>query len=316
MTEWSSERLSVLLGASAAIGWAVRVGLFELIAEEPRSIEALANELDCDPTALDAVVGVLEAKGLTQNQEGLVLLASSAGEALREAPGGLRHLAMWRSLDEWLRSGHSLLPPDGATRDRIYAHVVRALENRFAASAEALADSVGPARGPILDVGAGTGVWSLAMASLDPESTVTALDGKETCDIFLSRATERGLADRVDTLPGDYHELALPKASFARIVLGNVLHLESPDRAATLVSRLRPALRPGGSLVVVDAIRDGAPDRALELAVYRLHLTMRVEGSAVHERADFERWMRSAGLGEPTWNELPIGLWAISAEAP
>jgi SAM-dependent methyltransferase len=314
---WTPEGLSATFGAAAAVAWALRAGLFERLLDAPRPLSSLSDALGCDPRALDAVLGVLDAMGLTETAGDRVTLRAEVADALAVSPGGRGELAMWGALEDFVTSGRSFMPKDGASRDGVYAHVVRALERRFAPAAEALAAHVGPARGPILDVGAGSGVWSLSMATRDPEATVTALDGHETCEVFLSRAKERGLGERVETLPGDYHEAPLPAARFARIVLGNVLHLETHDRAASLVRRLRPALRPGGEFVVVDAVRDAADEHALMVAVYRMHLTMRVEGGAVYERADFEGWMREVGLSELAWHALPPGgLWALSAGAP
>ncbi len=317
MKKWDGQHLTDFLGTSAAVAWAVKVGLIERLADGAQPLGSLAKELESDAKALDVTLGVLESVGLVQLRQGQVALGEEVSETLQAEPGAARaHLALWRSLGDFVKSGRSALPTDGATRDGVYAHVVRALERRFSSSADALADALGPADGPILDVGAGSGVWSLAMAARDEASTVTALDGPETAEVFLGRARDRGLGERADALVGDYHEVPLPESHFARIVMANVLHLESPQRAASLVARVRPALRPGGSLVVVDAIRDADPANAQTVAVYRLHLTMRVDGSVVHQRGDFEGWMRAVGLGRMSWRTLPLGgMWALSAEA-
>ncbi len=317
MTKWTADALGTTIGTSAAVAWAIDVGLFERLADEPRSIDDLAADLACDVRGLDALLGVLVAMGLARVDSGRASLNGEARTALERAPGSMHsQLSLWRMLGRWMRDGRSLFPDDGATRDVVYANVVRDLEARFAPAAEALAERVGPARGPILDVGAGSGVWSLTMAARDPDATVTGLDGRETCGVFLQRAEERGLAGRVDVLAGDYHHLPLPEEGFARIVLGNVLHLESRERAGALVRRVRSALRPGGSLVVIDALRDGEAEHAMMTAVYRLHLTMRVQHGGVYARRDFESWMEAAGLTRCAWNALPTGLWALSAEAP
>jgi SAM-dependent methyltransferase len=316
LSSCSVHRLGATLGSSAALMWSVRAGLLALLEQRAWALDPLAIELGCPRRRLELVLAVLDAMGLTCRDGDRVALSRPMQELLPMLPGTLtRHGQLWSHLPDFLGGGDAWLKPGMHDRDPGYATVVEGLGRQFASDARELARALGLCRGAILDVGAGSGVWSLSMAATSPEATVTGLDGPQTLAVFLEQARQLGLQDRVDTLAGDYHAVALPQGHYERIVVGNVLHLETPARAAELVSRLGGALRRGGTLVVIDVIADGEPEFALDRAVYTLHLSMRVEGSAVYPRADFERWATTAGLGELRWRAVGHGLWALEARA-
>src|SRR6185436_6563447 len=101
--------------------------------------------------------------------------------------------------------------------------------------------------------GAGSGVWSLTMAARHVSARVTAVDFPAVLDTFLSQAAERGLSPRVATLGGDYHHVPFDTGQWSRVVLANVLHLETVDGARALVAKAARAVERGGEVVVVDS---------------------------------------------------------------
>jgi cyclopropane fatty-acyl-phospholipid synthase-like methyltransferase len=206
---------------------------------------------------------------------------------------------------------------DPASREAAYAPAVERLAVSFGDAATELASALGGAPPSILDVGAGSGVWSLQMARRCAVTRVTALDLPAVLDRFRDRARSLGLADRISAIAGDYHEVDVPPAAYDRVVLANVVHLEPPDRAARLLSRARGWVRPGGEVVVVDALgRPPAEDSAT--AVYAIHLALRTGSGRVHARAQIEGWLRDAGLATRfvALTAPPGQLGAIVATAP
>jgi len=103
-----------------------------------------------------------------------------------------------------------------------------------------------PARGRILDVGFGTGFYTLPLA--DRDYRITAVD---LSDEFVTRceaqAVELGLSDQIDFLAGDARTLEqLPREAFeAVLLLGPMYHLVMEvDRTAALRSAY-DCLKPG-----------------------------------------------------------------------
>jgi hypothetical protein len=111
-----------------------------------------------------------------------------------------------------------------------------------------------------------------------------------------ARATARalGLEDRLTGRAGDYFEVCEPGAD--RVVLANVLHLETAEDAARLIEHHARSLGPGGELVIVDVFGGEGFEAGLMEAVYQLHLGMRTRRGRAHAVEDLTRWCAGAGL--------------------
>ena len=147
----------------------------------------------------------------------------------------------------------------------------------------------------ILDVGCGSGVWSLALAQATPGARVTGLDLPAVLDRFVARASALCLADRVDTIPGDMHSAALPEARWDLAIIANVLRLEPAEQARAIVRRVVSAVRPGGSVIIVDALAAGTPEAERARAIYSFHLALRTRAGSVHYSGEIGRWLEEAG---------------------
>ncbi len=214
-------------------------------------------------------------------------------------PGGVDACgALWSQVPTFLLRGeryaHMDGPPDA--REAVYSGVVSKLALVFAHGARQLATKIPGYPAHILDVGAGSGIWSLAMAECHAETRVTALDFPNVLQAFRIQAEQMGLSDRIGLLPGNFHCVAIPEDRFDRIVLANVLHLEPPEQAAALIGRVATTLLPGGDLVIVDMLGDGTPVGERAQAIYALHLALRTREAKVHPLSDLQAWVRQAGL--------------------
>lgn len=69
-----------------------------------------------------------------------------------------------------------------------------------------------------------------------------------------------------------------------------------PATAGRLVDRLARAVRPGGTLAIIDAVPDhAAPDRRRYVALYAAGLLTRTASGGVHRFRDYARWLHDAG---------------------
>jgi ubiquinone/menaquinone biosynthesis C-methylase UbiE len=107
----------------------------------------------------------------------------------------------------------------------------------------------------VLEVGPGTGYHALHVARwLEPGGTLDVLDiQQEMLDHTMRRARELGVSNIIPTR-GDARELPYPDDTFDGAYLNFVLG-EVPDQEKTL-RELRRVLRPGGRLVVGEAVLD------------------------------------------------------------
>lgn len=118
----------------------------------------------------------------------------------------------------------------------------------------------------VADVGAGEGYYTVRLSPLvGPKGRVLAQDiVPETRDNLAQRVTRESL-DNVAVKLGQPNDPMLPAGSFDRILLIHMYH--EIERPSEFLWHLRDALKPDGSVVVVDAdrstIRHGTPNRLL-----------------------------------------------------
>lgn len=249
------------------------------------TVEELASRRGLHPRATRLVLDVLCGLHVCARDE----------RGFYRRPDGFDRRMPWEQLPTFLATGEVLPMIDTPLRGEGYAVAVGTLGDRFAPWARALAARL-PAAEAILDVGAGSGIWSLTMAERSSDAHVTAIDLSPVLPSFLDRAARLGLGGRVTALAGSYHEL-VPGSTFDRVVMANVLHLETPADAAALVARYAPLVAPGGDLVIVDCVGEGEehePSRSL----YTLHLGMRTARGGVHSQAALRAWCEEASLAD------------------
>lgn len=145
--------------------------------------------------------------------------------------------ATWPLVDQYEDHGWLL-------RQSIYTHFQRLLILR----------GLGEISGPILDIGSGTGGFSLDLAwHAVPDSSITALDpDTQALDILSSLAGSLGL--QIALIAGKGEALPIQSASQRLTVARYVFqHLPSPQ---TVLSEMHRVTRPGGQVLIID-VDDG-----------------------------------------------------------
>jgi ubiquinone/menaquinone biosynthesis C-methylase UbiE len=153
------------------------------------------------------------------------------------------------------------------------------------AEAASLVDDAGAVR-RVLDIGAGTGTGSVALATRFPSAEVVAVDVDERMlSRVRERARSRGLEDRITTVTADVAAVAPPLGSAEVIWSSAALH--EVDDSGRAFRNLFDALLPGGLLVVLEM---DAPPRVLPAS-----------------DAAFEERVRAAGgttaVDHPDWTD-------------
>lgn len=106
----------------------------------------------------------------------------------------------------------------------------------------------------VADIGAGEGYYTVRLAQrVGKKGRVLAQDIDAAALHRLGERVERDRLDNVSIKPGAADDPRLPQASFDRIFLVHMYHEVAEPYA--FLWRLRPALRPGGRVIVVDTDR-------------------------------------------------------------
>ena len=168
-----------------------------------------------------------------------------------------------------------------------------ALAGRAKNVAPVLAERVPLGKGVLLDLGGGTGIYTIALLQKNPDLRAIVLDRPEVLRICTEFANEYAVSNRLEVMSGDMFATPLPEVDF--VLLSNVLHDWDIPECRDLVQRSANALRPNGRLLIHDVLLNDALDGPLAIACYSALLFTLTEGRA-YSAAEFRSWLSDSGL--------------------
>jgi SAM-dependent methyltransferase len=227
---------------------------------------------------------------------------------IEEGSNGLYHAALpdlaqmtmwitpWGQLTQAIRDGQPARAgdtPGGA--ETLYPEVVAHLGAWFASAAERAASHL-IARGQrVLDLGAGAAPWSLALVARNPDMRVTAVDVPAVLAVTRQVVATSGYTDRFGYLSGDLFTIDLGRSAYDLAIAGSLCHLFDEATNRRLLGRLFDALRPGGTLAILDALPNERLDGPRSVVLYALGLLLRTSRGQVYPFSTYVGWLREAG---------------------
>jgi ubiquinone/menaquinone biosynthesis C-methylase UbiE len=146
----------------------------------------------------------------------------------------------------------------------------------------------------LLDIGGGTGLYSIAFLQRFPQLRATILDSAAVLKVAADFAHQYGVADRMLFVAGDMFRDPLP-ADCDCVLLSNVLHDWDIPECRTLIAKAAAALPSRGRLLVHDAFLNDDNSGPLYPALFSVALMVLTEGRN-YSSAEYKAWMREAGL--------------------
>jgi tRNA A58 N-methylase Trm61 len=296
-----------------------RTGILRMLAERAATPETIAAELGLDPLATGKVLRALVALGIADADDDHYSAASHlvphflSGD--RDVVPFLEHShAMYESwgstLEPWLRGQEWPVAQRTPEETARFGAAMRAMGTQMARRVASVLDLDGVTR--MLDVGGGWGHFAMALCAECPGLSAVVLDTPGVAERASEELEGSGFEDRIEFLAGDYLETDFG-AAFDLVLLANILHQETADRARELVRRAAEALAPGGRVVVVDFAIDDEQRRHLLGALFAIN--MRSFGDTWTE-GRIRGWMEDAGLASFKRQNLGPDRWILMATRP
>jgi 2-polyprenyl-3-methyl-5-hydroxy-6-metoxy-1,4-benzoquinol methylase len=295
--------------AGRVLAIAQRLGIFGRLLEGPATAGRLAEELGLQLSGTRLVCE--NAAGLAVLDQDGHTFALAGGARKWLDPASATYVGTWlehtASYWEWygdleriVREGGSFEihrePAEDAEYWRVYItgqFEIARLSAKEVAKAIRLADS--PTA--LLDVAGGHGWFSAELCKRHETLRATVIDLPGSARVGREIIAKAGLSDRVEHREGDMFEADLAGPYDGALVFDIIHHL-SGDQVLALLRRVRGALRPGGTLAVLDMFRsDSRRQRASAAALGLLfHLT---SGADLHGPEELAGYMTGAGFSRP-----------------
>ena len=111
----------------------------------------------------------------------------------------------------------------------------------------------------VLDIGAGSGVYSIPFALRSPKVRITAVDLPEVLEVTQRIAERYGIGDRLKTVAGDMAEIDFG-SGYRVATICQILHGHDAVSNRKLLEKTYAALAPGGVVAIAEFLVE--PDRS------------------------------------------------------
>lgn len=299
---------------------ATELGVFESLADGPRSADAVARERKLQPRACNTLLRMLVALDLVTLHEGEYQLAPVARQyLLRSDPFYWGHVwpafssanANHARLRDALKIGKpeqddglTELPPvtvweSGQVNLEQAGRIARFMHSHSLAAAAGLArsgDFSGVRR--LLDVGGGSGCFSIALAAAHAEIHCTILDLPAMCQVAAGYIRSNGAGAYVDTVSVDFFREPWPQGYDAHF-FSNVFHDWTFETCAELAQRAFAALPSGGRILLHEMLLDDTGTGPRTAAAFSMLMLAGTRGQQF-TFAELRGILASAGFGDIT----------------
>jgi (2Fe-2S) ferredoxin/SAM-dependent methyltransferase len=276
---------------------------------------AVASACGADAGAVERLLDALVSLGFLEKRGDVYADAPLAARFLAggspdDARDALKHnLSLWRrwsTLTDAVRAGHAVGVPEMAERgDDWTVPFIAAMHRGAVQRAPLVVQAVG-SEGVrrMLDVGGGSGAYSIAFARASATLRAEILDLPTVLPIAEGHIREAGLADRVTTRPGDLRVDDLG-SGYDLVLLSSICHMLGPDENRGLLARAARALTPGGRVVVSDFVLDEDGTAPRQAVLFSINMLVGTPSGRSYRESEYRDFFGRAGLVEVARVRLP-----------
>ena len=309
------DELSFHFAPQVLLWTALELGIFRTLEKGAKSLSGIASATGCSRRGTRMVLDCLAALGLLDKQKGLY----GVNELSRRhfLPSGDdyigqlflhsdRLMKLWLTLPEAVRTGRPTLSMFTAKEsERLNLSIAEALFQVHRAHAWRLvevlrrkgffpAERNAPIR--VLDVAAGSAVWSLPFALRSPQVEVTAIDFDPVLEVARKYARRFGVEGRYRFVGGDIRKVEFGSDRYDLALLGHICHSEGADWSQKHIGKCFLALREGGRLLIMDYIPDEGRESAAMPLLLALNALLGSEEGDTFAFSQYKQWLLKAGF--------------------
>jgi 2-polyprenyl-3-methyl-5-hydroxy-6-metoxy-1,4-benzoquinol methylase len=291
------------------LGVAQRLGVFARLMDGPATAGRVAEELELQVPGTRLLCENLAGLGVLEQDGHTFSLPKRSRKWLD--PASATYIGTWLEhtttywqwygdLERIVRDGGSFEIHREPAEDEEYWRVYITGQYEIARlSAQEVAKAIKLPAQPsaLLDVAGAHGWFSAELCKRHESLKATVVDLPGSARIGREIIAKAGMSDRVAHREGDMFVSDLGGPYDGALVFDIIHHL-SAEQVVVLLRRVREALKPGGTLAVLDMFRSDAKQQRVSAAAVGLlfHLT---SGADLHSPDELAGFFREAGFGAP-----------------
>jgi (2Fe-2S) ferredoxin/predicted O-methyltransferase YrrM len=283
---------------------ALELDIFTAVADGA-SAQKVAQKIGAANRSTEMLVNALVSLKLLDKRDGVFYNSAAAARFFTEGSRdnsrpGLLHTAnlwkRWSTLTDAVREGTAVAP---RVRDDDWAKTfIAAMDRNARERAGAVVKAIAaPDIKRILDLGGGSGAYSIALARAVPGLKAEILDTAEVVPLTQQYISRAGLADRISTRVGDMLSDPLGDG-YDLVLVSAICHMFSPDDNRSLIQRVFSALAPNGRIVVQDFILEPDKTAPRAAALFALNMLVGTTAGNSYSEPEYKSWLCDAGFTE------------------
>ncbi|MBU2669008.1 methyltransferase domain-containing protein [Actinoplanes bogorensis] len=164
-------------------------------------------------------------------------------------------------------------------------------------TARALAGAVDLSeRARLLDVGGGSGAFSIELCRALPGLNATVLDLPHVCTIAADNIAQSGLSGRITTEPGDFLSADPLPTGHDVVLFSMILHDWDEPTNQALLAKAYAALEPGGVVVISELLLNADRTGPAAAALMGMNMLVETEAGRNYSDAEYSHWLTAAGF--------------------
>ncbi|HSD10445.1 MAG TPA: methyltransferase [Candidatus Binatia bacterium] len=322
------QHLSWSFGASAALFAALDLDVFTKISEGAATLEEIAGTTGMEVRNVDRLLTVLHALELVERD----------GHRFRNAPdverflvkGKRSYAAPWISFAgkdwaDWGRLAEHLRRRGLPRRLGMYEELTVEAARKYHEATYSVGLGAGrrlakqadlSRRKLLLDLGGGSGAYSIAAALAYPQIRAIVLDLPPVVEVTKEFIARHGLTERVATAAADFTRDPFPRGADV-VVMASNLPQYAPVVVREVIGKAFEALEPGGEMHLVGEMLNDDRKGPLLAALYALYEAIFDSGGVAHTVGECIGYLRQAGFRDVRASEfIPEILTCVSGEKP
>lgn len=301
---------------SKAVYAALELGVFDVLKENSLAIAECAEQLDCNPQALERLLDACTAAGLLEKRDGRYCNTQLASVYIsRSSPNTLAgymlyanriHWRLWEHLEDAVTEGSARWSQTFGEKENIFDHffVTDAAKETFLAAMHGMGTLSSPAVAAAFDLsshriaadlGGATGHLVASICERYPSVRGIVFDLPRVIAVTRKRLSAAGLEDRVSVVEGDFFNDPLPEADL--YCLGRIFHDWNEEKIRALLRKMHAALPEGGAILLAEVLLNDDKTGPLSGLLQSLNMLACTEGKE-RNLTEYRALFESEGFAE------------------